>query len=395
MTVAFDDESPRDRSIAAGESSRDATVPWMAGDGHYRDMLERIPGIVYAVAADAPGRMLYVSPQSEVLLGYTAGEWLRDPGLWHRAIHPEDRDRVLAAHAEAHAGRRSLACEYRMQARCGRTLWLSDECSPVLDGDGRLLCMQGLLLDVTERRHAEAEMREWHEEMERLVELQVAAQTAAAIAHELNQPLNAIASYNAAALRLLRAGNPQPERLRHALEQGAEQVQRAGRSMRDLLALLHKGETPTEGVYLNAAVREAVSILVADGYIDGVKAVVDLMLDLPRVRANRLQVQKVLVNLLRNAVEAIHGCGRARGVVTVRTDVSEGMARVCVEDDGPGLEPQAAQRVFEPFFTTKAHGIGMGLAISRALILAHGGSMWVESAAPQGCRFCFTLPLAE
>ncbi|MGD9708337.1 MAG: ATP-binding protein [Halothiobacillaceae bacterium] len=71
------------------------------------------------------------------------------------------------------------------------------------------------------------------------------------------------------------------------------------------------------------------------------------------------------------------------------------MARVCVEDDGPGLEPQAAQRVFEPFFTTKAHGIGMGLAISRALILAHGGSMWVESAAPQGCRFCFTLPLAE
>jgi PAS domain S-box-containing protein len=395
MTVAFDNENQRDRSAMAGVSIRDVAAPWMVGDGGYRCMLERIPGIVYAVAPDAPGRMLYVSPQSEVLLGYTAGEWLQDPGFWQRAIYPEDCERVLAAHAEAHAGRRSLACEYRMLARSGRVVWLSDVCAPVLDGEGRLLYMQGLLLDVTERRHAEAEIREWHEEMERLVELQVAAQTAAAIAHELNQPLNAIATYTTAALRLLRAGNPQPERLQHALEQGAEQVQRAGRSMRDLLALLHKGETPTEGVYLNAAVREAVSILVADGYIDGVKAVVELTPDLPRVRANRLQVQKVLVNLLRNAVEAIHGCSRARGVVTVRTDVAEGMARVCVEDDGPGLDPQTAQRVFEPFFTTKAHGIGMGLAISRALILAHGGRMWVESAVPHGCRFCFTLLLAE
>lgn len=395
MTVAFDDDPPSDGGAATGVPIRDVSAPWLVGERDYRDMLERLPCIVYLAAADVPGHMLYVSPQSEVLLGYPALEWQRDPGFWQRVIHSEDRERVLAAHAEAYVGRRPVACEYRVQTRCGRTLWLRDECLPVLDRAGRVLHLQGILLDVTERHHAEAEMREWHEEMERLVELQVAAQTAAAIAHELNQPLNAIASYNAAALRLLRAGNPQPERLQHALEQGAEQVQRAGRSMRDLLALLHKGETPTEGVYLNAAVREAVSILVADGYIDGVKAVVDLMPDLPRVRANRLQVQKVLANLLRNAVEAIHGCGRARGVVKVRTDVAEGMARVCVEDDGPGLDPQAAQRVFEPFFTTKAHGIGMGLAISRALILAHGGRMWVENVAPHGCRFCFTLPLAD
>ncbi len=391
MTVAFDDENRRDRSAVTGVLVRDVAAPWMAGDEGYRGMLERIPGIVYAVAPDAPGRMLYVSPQSEVLLGYTAGEWLRDPGLWHRAIHPEDRDRVLAAHAEAHAGRRSLACEYRMQARCGRTLWLSDECSPVLDGDGRLLCMQGLLLDVTERRHAEAEMREWHEEMERLVELQVAAQTAAAIAHELNQPLNAIASYNAAALRLLRAGNPQPERLRHALEQGS-----AGRTeyARPACPVAQGGDTDGRGLSQCGGARGRVHPggrrLYRWGQGRGGPDAGSA--------AGEGQPPAGTKGPGQSVAQCRGGDPRLRpraGGGTVRTDVSEGMARVCVEDDGPGLDPQAAQRVFEPFFTTKAHGIGMGLAISRALILAHGGSMWVESAAPQGCRFCFTLPLAE
>jgi len=362
--------------------------------GDYRRMLDMMPGIVYTASPDEPGRMLYVNRRVEVMLGFSPEAWVEDPALWARQIHPEDRDRVLEAHEGASKERISLACEYRMLTRGGRTVWVQDQCVPVLDEQGRLKWIQGLLLDITERRHAEAEMREWHGEMERMLGLHVAAQTAAAIAHELNQPLNAIASYNAAALRLLRAGNPRPERLQHALEQGADQVQRAGKVMRDLLALLHKGETVTEGVYLNAAAREAVSILVADGYIDGVRAEMHLMEDLPRVKANRLQVQKVLINLLRNGVEAIHGAGRTMGRLSVRTSMDDSMARVCVEDDGPGLDAEAVGKIFEPFFTTKAEGIGMGLAISRALIHAHGGRLWLEQPE-QGCRFCFTLPLAE
>lgn len=377
-----------------GDMTKTGIQPGPEVVGDYRRMLEMMPGIVYTASVDEPGRMLYVNRRAEVMLGFSTEEWVGDPALWARQIHPEDRDRVLAAHEGARAERISLACEYRMLTRGGRVLWVQDQCVPVLDDQGRLKWMQGLLLDITERRHAEAEVREWHGEMERMLGLQVAAQTAAAIAHELNQPLNAIASYNAAALRLLRAGNPRPDRLQHALEQGADQVQRAGRVMRDLLALLHKGETMTEGVYLNAAAREAISILVADGYIDGVRAEMDFMEDLPRVKANRLQVQKVLINLLRNGVEAIHGVGRTTGLLKVRTSMDDSMARVCVEDDGPGLDAEALSKIFEPFFTTKAEGIGMGLAISRALINAHGGRLWVEQPR-QGCRFCFTLPLAE
>lgn len=312
MTVTLENDTLHEHRQCV--TSNENAVPWMMGESGFKAALERVPGVVYALdPIPFPPRLLYVSPKVEVLLGYAREHWLREPGLWLQVIHPEDRERVLKVHTLDEPKRQTRSCEYRMRACCGRVVWVSDSFTPVFDPAGKLLGMQGLWLDVTERRHAEMEMREWHEEMERLVELQVAAQTAAAIAHELNQPLNAIASYHAAALRLLRAGNPHPERLLHALEQGALQVQRAGQVMRDLLALLHKGESPSEGVYLNAAVREAVSILVEDGYIDGVKAEIELMPELPRVQANRLQVQKVLVNLLRNAVEAIHGSHVYRG----------------------------------------------------------------------------------
>lgn len=260
--------------------------------------------------------------------------------------------------------------------------------------DGRIRGFFALISDVTERRRAEQELVERRAELEQLLQLHVASQTAAAIAHELNQPLNAIASYNEAALRMLQAGNPKPDKLVHALEASAQQTQRVGRALRHLLEFLHKGETVTEAVDLNQAVHEAFDILEADGY-DGFRRVLELP-DLPRVQANAVQVQRVLINLLRNGVEAMRGAGVPTGPITVsvRTAAGENLAHVTVRDSGPGLDPETARRVFEPFFTTKPTGIGMGLAISRALIEAHGGRLWMEHDSRAGGVFHFTLPFA-
>lgn len=261
------------------------------------------------------------------------------------------------------------------------------------DGHVRGFC--ALISDVTERKRAEQELVERRVELEQLLQLHVASQTAAAIAHELNQPLNAIASYNEAARRMLQAGNPKPDRLVHALEASAQQTQRVGRALRQLLEFLHKGETVTEAVDLNQAVQEAFDTLEADGY-DGFQRVLELAPDLPRVQANEVQVQRVLINLLRNGVEAMRGAGVPTGPITVsvRTAAGEDMAHVTVRDSGPGLDPEIARRVFEPFFTTKPTGIGMGLAISRALIEAHGGKLWTEHDSRTGGIFHFTLPFA-
>ena len=251
-------------------------------------------------------------------------------------------------------------------------------------------------VEITERKQAERQLRERQSEAESYMRLYVANQTIAAIAHELNQPLNAIASYSAGALRLLKAGDPPREKLVQAFEQNAKQSLRAGQAIRELLAFLRGGETITQAVNLNELVCETLNRVRADSLLGNFKASLDLAEHLPPVQANRVQVEKVLVNLIRNGVEAMREAGMQAGAidVTVRTCAQGRRAQVTVRDSGPGLPGESLRRVFEPFFTTKAGGLGMGLAISRALVEAQGGKLWAEREDGAGASFHFTLPLA-
>jgi nitrogen fixation negative regulator NifL len=271
----------------------------------------------------------------------------------------------------------------------------------VIFEDGRAVRLVGTLKDVTRQKQLEREVQERRSGMESLVNQQVAAHTAAAIAHELNQPLVAVSAYSEAALRILRGGARNPDKLEHALEGAMEQAQRAGRTLHELLDFLHKGEASTEPVELEGVVREALAIAEESG-CGGFRHVIGLERDLPPVLANRLQLQKVLVNLLHNGVEAMRHAGveEAAISITVRTWVGrsnkgERMVQVTVQDGGPGLDADTAHRIFDPFFTTKAEGIGLGLAISRALIEAHGGQLWADVDKRPGATFHFILPFAS
>lgn len=247
--------------------------------------------------------------------------------------------------------------------------------------------------DISERRRIEAELQALHAEMEQLTRFQVASQTAAAIAHELNQPLNAVAAYASAALRLLRLEPPQPEKLRHALEAGEQQAQRAGRVMRELVAYLSHGEVETECFDLNMTIGEVVARSEFDAA--GARFRVELEPSLPPVRANRLQVEKVLHNLIENGIEAMRGSGDRRLIaIRVHSGSAAGMAQVSVSDRGPGIAEDIREHIFKPFFTTKPKGLGMGLAISRSIIEANGGQLWVDADAGGGASFHFTLPFA-
>jgi len=261
--------------------------------------------------------------------------------------------------------------------------------------DGRAIRILGTLKDISAQKKLEQEVQERRSEMELLIRQQVAAHTAAAIAHELNQPLVSISAYSEAALRMLRGGTKSPEKLARALEGAMEQAQRAGRTLHELLDFLHKGEAAVEAIDLNKVVGEALAIAMESGY-GGFRPVLELERDLPIVLANRLQVQKILVNLLPNSVEAMRQAATPTDAiaVTLRTMADGNMAQVTVQDSGPGLDTDTAKRIFEPFFTTKPQGIGLGLAISRALIEAHGGKLWVDPEAGPGATFHFTLPFA-
>jgi len=249
---------------------------------------------------------------------------------------------------------------------------------------------------ISARRRQEAALKALRAEMEELLKLQVASQTAAAIAHELNQPLNALASYADAALRLLQAGNPAPGKVQRAVEGGAAQAQRAGQVVRELLHFFQRRDTPIESIDLKQAIDRALAVVESSG-VGGLDASVDLAPALPPVQASRLQIEKVLVNLVCNGADAMRAAGVSPQsiTITVRAAAEHDMAQVTVCDAGPGLSEEAARRVFTPFYTTKPSGIGMGLAVSRALVEANGGRLWTEPAPGRGGIFHFTLPFAS
>ena len=313
------------------------------------------------------------------------------------AIKPEDRaarqlefDRCFDP-----AGNGEYNTEYRItNPNDGIERWVS-VVGKMQFKDGLPTRLIGIVRDITEQNMQEKILQEQRAETQSVFKQQVAARTASAIAHELNQPLAAISAYSEVALHALSETNANPDKLKRALEGCVAQAQRAGNSLHELLAFLQEGELLTECFNLNDSVKDALNITKSDGYIE-FKLFLYLDKKLPPVLANRIQVQKVLVNLLRNAVEAMRVAGAANNeiAVMIRTHKNTSMAHVTVKDSGPGLTPETAKRIFEPFFTTKPTGIGMGLAISRTLIEANGGQLWFEPNTKAGATFHFTLPFA-
>jgi PAS domain S-box-containing protein len=260
--------------------------------------------------------------------------------------------------------------------------------------DGQV-SIQATVRDITERKRLEKEILERRNEMENLQKLHVAAQTAAAIAHELNQPLLAIASYSEAALILLKAEKPNLDKVRKAIEGSELQAHRAGQSIRELLEFLSTKDFPNEAIDLNKEILDVLDTARSEHELQ-FQSVLQLEEGLPLVRANRTHVQKVLLNLLHNGIEAMQEAGVPLPciTVTVRTINDKAVAQVTIQDNGPGIKKEDSQRLFEPFFTTKARGIGMGLAVSRSLIEANGGQLWVDPQENPGATFHLTLPFA-
>jgi PAS domain S-box-containing protein len=250
--------------------------------------------------------------------------------------------------------------------------------------------------DLTEQYREEMEMLERQQQMAGLNTLHIATQTALAIAHELNQPLLAIATYSEAALMMMKSNRPNLDKIQKAVSGCEKQALRAGQSIRELLEFLSIEEFSTDSFDLNSEVME----VLGDSRLElGLQIDTDVQLErnLPFVRANLIHVKKVLVNLFRNSIEAMQEANTVQPAirVTVRNNADENVAQVTVTDNGPGIKEEDLHRMFKPFFTTKDKGIGMGLAVSRSLIEANGGRLWLEPQASVGATFHLTLPFAS
>jgi len=253
----------------------------------------------------------------------------------------------------------------------------------------------GFVHDVTHRRRMEAESHQLQDRLTHVSRLATVGEMASGIAHELNQPLAAMATYAHACDRLLALPDPDIEEVRSALKLIADQAVRAGDIIRRMRALARSEESARSPVNVNTLIEELTTLITSDAKTHGVVYRQVLASNLPPVSANGAQIQQVVVNLVRNALEALSP-GRAaggRGEVVVATRLMpDERVEISVSDNGPGVSESLGDRIFDPFCTTKATGTGLGLAISRTIIEAHEGRLEYEPNLPAGARFTLRLP---
>jgi two-component system sensor kinase FixL len=257
----------------------------------------------------------------------------------------------------------------------------------------------GLLHDLTprhreeqQRRAAEEAVRESRERLMHVARLSTLGEMTTGLAHELNQPLTAIATYARAAERLAEQGPAQHDEVISALRQIAAQALRAGEIIKRLRTLVRNRETQEELLDLNTVVRELAVLAESDARANNVQLQLELAADVPPVLGDAIQLQQVMLNLLRNAIDAVCSEAASERSIHLRTALVAGGVEVCVLDAGPGIDPAIRERLFEAFATTKPEGTGLGLAISRSIVESHHGRLMWRANLPRGSCFFFTLP---
>lgn len=343
---------------------------------------------------DCVNHKIYCDERLQELCGNSVNEniTLND---FFAVVHHDDRANCQAAFDKAinpHMGG-EYRTEFRiMQSGNQKERWITilGETQFVMGKAKRIV---GIARDITRRKQREKMLQQHRNETETLFKQQVAMITASAIAHELNSPLTAISAYSEVVLHALNETPIDCDRAREAMNGCFEQAQLAGGKLYELLNFLQHNTAEAEALDLNQVIEDALLLARGDGY-GGFNLMLELEPRLPAVNANRFQIQRVLVNLIRNAVEAmrIANIPVSEITISVETLAKENMALVSIRDNGPGIDQDTLKRIFNPFFTTKPTGLGMGLSISRALVEANGGRLWVDPDFKQGAQFHFTLP---
>jgi C4-dicarboxylate-specific signal transduction histidine kinase len=255
--------------------------------------------------------------------------------------------------------------------------------------DGQILQWYGLLHDIDDDVRTQEELRRTRERLAVAAQSATLAELSASIAHEVNQPLAAIVANSHACYRWLSAEPPNLERAKVTAERIIRDANAAADVVSRIRALFKQTAGSRSSAALGSVIAEARSLLAEEAARHKVKMEVEVEPDLPVFPIDRVQIQQVLINLMRNGMEAMASLADER-ILNVRVRRIDDVIRTEIGDNGEGAE--LSERIFEPFFTTKPNGMGMGLAICRSIVEAHGGRLWAEKNEPQGARFVFTLP---
>jgi C4-dicarboxylate-specific signal transduction histidine kinase len=268
--------------------------------------------------------------------------------------------------------------------------------TPVKDADDNLTGIVGIRHDITELKLAEERIRMHERELAHVDRLNIVGEMASSIAHEINQPLGAVANCAQACLRMVSSDNYDTEKLLSALNLANKQAQRAGRIVRQIRDFARKDTRQHDLIDLRGLIDETAAFFQPKAREYGTAVSVQVADDLPKICGDRIQIEQVMLNLMFNGIEAMQEAGSSPKELQISCTLLDGAkVDVMIKDTGPGIDSKTAERIFEPFFTTKMQGTGLGLAISRTIIESHTGHLWVEVDTNDGAVFHFTLPVAE
>lgn len=311
-------------------------------------------------------------------------------------VHPSDQARVMQAFAELENDSRSIDIEYRTLSVTSGLRHIHHLAQIFHDDAVGRTQHIGTVHDITDRKIADYELRNMHNRIAHFGRVSTMGEMATGIAHEINQPLTAIASYAQACRRMLIDGTYEVDEITAALEQISQQALRAGEVIRRMRTFAKYHEAKLEPVGANRLLDELVELAQTDAHHHNVRLLVEQAVETPTVCADAVQIQQVLLNLLRNAIDAMQSIPEPLREVVLRTRVAErGEIEFMVADRGLGLPPELSSEVFTAFFTTKSSGTGLGLSISQSIIKAHGGRLWCTDNPGGGARFFFCLPSIE
>jgi PAS domain S-box-containing protein len=365
------------------DDQRKAEEALRQSEQHLRLLVETIPALVARTTPE--GRLDYVNRRAAEYVGKGLGE------LDIHAVHPDDRYSRMRKWRHALRTGEPWEDTYRLQRADGEYRWFYERSEPLSDRDDRVVCWYSVSFDINDSREIEDALRSTRQKLSVARQIATVAELSASIAHEINQPLASVVTNAHACQAWLSHEPPNLERAGVTLDR----IIRDGHSAADVvrrIRALFKEAAPVKALLdVNQVVAELLGLLTEELRGNGVVVDTDLATDLPMIEADQVQIQQVLINLVHNAIDAMSALtDRARPVV-VSTRRGAHEVLIEVRDHGVGVSDQAL--IFEPFFTTKSSGMGMGLAISRSIVEAHGGRLWAAANDDGGMSFSVTLPI--
>jgi two-component system sensor kinase FixL len=376
----------RRRTIAM---TRDA----LAREAHLQSILDTVPEAMIVI--DERGIMRSFSSAAERLFGYRADEALeQNVKILMPTPYREDHDGYLQRYMQT--GERHIIGIGRVvvgRRKDGSTFPMELAVGEMNSGNRRFFT--GFIRDLTERQNTEARLQELQSELVHISRLTAMGEMASTLAHELNQPLSAISNYLKGSRNLLEdRSDENSTTIRNALDKAADQAMRAGQIIRRLRDFVSRGETERRAESIGKLVEEASALALVGVKDRGIHVRFEFDPSVDQVLADRVQIQQVLLNLIRNAMDAME-TSEVRDLTIAITRTDKGLVRVSVIDTGSGIAPEVAKQLFQPFVTTKRDGMGVGLSISRTIVEAHCGQIWVEQNPLGGTIFHFTLPIVD